>query len=185
MSGCKISCAIALLTAPQSQKRTALCHWRIAVGLVRMDYSAEVVQHADLCPAHVAREQRRQTAQTAVTLRGCAAFSPFQRCSVDYRPPRVCALLAPWKGKGSAATRHGWVFQSAPKQRPVTGDKMAVQRNGHFASPAQLREDRDALPEIRLVNCLGNAAPYPAHREPRPATSPSSHHRELGQERRQ
>src|SRR5215471_5709761 len=45
--------------------------------------------------------------------------------------------------------------KSAPR---LTGtrkkNKVPVQRNGHLASPAQLREDRDALLENRLVTGL-------------------------------
>src|SRR6266478_4747552 len=65
---------------------------------------------------------------------GWRRFFTFPALLVDYRPPRVCALLAPWKDEKSAATRHGWVIQQAPKRRSGTKDKVAVRRNSHFAS---------------------------------------------------
>jgi hypothetical protein len=48
---------------------------------------------------------------------GCAAFSSFRRCSSITDRRGVCALLAPWKDEKSPATRHGWIFQQAPKRR--------------------------------------------------------------------
>ena len=55
-----------LVQATRSERRFATCE--NAVGLVRLDYSAEVVQHADLCPLR-ARERAVLRVRDRVTHR--------------------------------------------------------------------------------------------------------------------
>ncbi|HYW98838.1 MAG TPA: hypothetical protein VE822_06975, partial [Candidatus Elarobacter sp.] len=53
----------------------------------------------------------------SVLASGLRRFLAFPALLVDYPATagRVCAFLAPWKDEKSEATRHGWVFQQAPK----------------------------------------------------------------------
>ena len=123
------------------------------------------------CPQRPVRsEQRSQTAQ-ALSPSGLRRFFTFPALLVDYPATagRVCALLAPWKDEKSAATRHGWVFQQAPKRQSGTKDKVAIQRTATLL-PASRGPGR--FTGIRLVNFLDNAAPSQAHRGLRRATLP-------------
>ena len=106
------------------------------------------------CPQRPVRERATQPDSPKLSRPpGLRRFFTFPALLVDYRPLRVCALLAPWEDEKNRQQRGmAGYFNRLLKQRPGTRHKVAVQRNGHFASPAQLHEDRDALLENRLVN---------------------------------
>ncbi len=83
----------------------------------------------------------------------------------------MCTPRALGRRKKSAATRHGWVFQQAPKAATrYTTTKWPSRGMATLLPQLSFTRTGTLCWKNRLVNWLGNAARYPVHRGPRRAT---------------
>ncbi len=115
----------------------------------------------------VRSEQRSQTAQSSLAFQVLRRFFTLQALLVDYRPPRVCALLAPWKDEKSAATRHGWVSGD-----PVQDTKWLSR--GTATLLRQLSFARTGTLCWKIVSLTGQVTP---HHTERAEARAEQHHR--------